>query len=152
MRAIAVLLIIAAIGAGIYYFFLTESPAYIAYKDFATALARGDRNRALTYASSPDVLGGPEQNRGQFAGGMAVDALVDIQYNRESQTKNPDGSITVVALQSVRFDPVGVTSAMGAVTSKYRQTATLTKSSSGWVVTSFQSDLVESRNWKGEKL
>ena len=150
MKALVGLIILVAIGAGVYYFFIADSPAYIAYKNFATAVARGDRDEALRYAESPDVIGGEDQNRGQNTGGMPVAALMGIHYKRESQKKNSDGTLTIVALQSVHFDPPGATSAMGAMISKYRQTATLTKSSDKWVVSSLQSEFVETRNWKGE--
>ena len=151
MRALVGALILAAIGAGIYFFFIRDSAAYATYQKFATAVARGDHDEALRYAKTPDVLGGEEQNRGQNTGGMPVDALMAIRYSRESEKKNPDGTVTVVAMQSVHFDPPGTTSAMGALISKYRQTATLEKSSGKWVVTALDSEFVETRNWKGEK-
>jgi hypothetical protein len=150
MRAIAFLLILAAIGAGIYYFFIADSEAYKTYENFATALGNGDRTIAQTYAESDSVLGGAEQNRRVNSGGMPVDAFMGYTFARESETKNPDGTVTIVALESVRFDPPGVTSAMGGMISKYRQTATLSKGSGKWLVTSFSSDFVETRNWKGE--
>ena len=151
MKAIIVLLVLVAAAAGIYFFFIADSPPYIAYKNFATAVASGDKNRALQYSVGPEVLGGPEEIRGQTAGGMPVDALVGIHYTRESETKNSDGTVSVIAVQSVRFDPPGVTSAMGAMTAKYRQTAVLHKSGDRWLVSSLKSDFVEMRNWKGEK-
>lgn len=150
MRAILFLLILGAIGAGIYYFFIADSEAYKTYQEFATALGNGDRTSAQKYAEDDSVLGGPEQNRRQNTGGMPVDAFMGYTYTSESETKNEDGSVTIVALQSVRFDPPGVTSAMGGMISKYRQTATLSKSSGKWLVTSFDSNFVETRNWKGE--
>jgi hypothetical protein len=151
MKALVALLILAAIGAGVYYFFIADSAAYVSFQKFSTAVARGDREEALRYAKTPEVLGGEDQNRGQNTGGMPVDALMGIRYSRESEKKNPDGTVTIVALQSVHFDPPGTTSAMGAMISKYRQTATLEKSSGKWVVTSLDSEFVETRNWKGEK-
>ena len=120
MKSFIVLLALAAIAAGIYFTFIKDSGPYASYKTSATALANGDRGRALQYADGPQVLGGPEENRGQTAGGMPVDALVGIGYSRESETKNSDGTVTVKAIQSVRFDPPGATSAMGAMTAKYR--------------------------------
>jgi len=150
MRIIAFLLILAAIGAGIYYFFIADSEAYTTYQKFATALGNGDRTTAQTYVEDDAVLGGSDQNRRVNSGGMPVDAFMGYTYARESETKNADGSVTIVALQSVRFDPPGVTSAAGGMISKYRQTATLSKASGKWIVTSFESNFVETRNWKGE--
>ena len=151
MKGVIVLLVLFAAAAGIYFFFIRDSAPYVAYKTFATALASGDRNRALQNADGPEVLGGPEELRGQTAGGMTVDALVGISYAHESERKNSYGTVTVVAMQSVRFDPPGATSAMGAMTAKYRQTAILHKSGGRWLVQSFKDDFVEMRNWKGEK-
>jgi len=151
MKTIVFLIILAAIGFGIYHFFIADSPAYIAYKHFANAVARGDKNEALLYASGEEILGGPEQNRYQTAGGMPVDAETGIGYKRESEKKNSDGTVTIQAMQSVHFDPPGTTSAMGAMIAKYRQTATLSKTSGKWIVTSFKDEFVELRNWKGEK-
>ena len=151
MKAIIFLLIIAAVGFGIYYFFIADSPAYSTYKNFANAVARGDKEEALLFAQGPEIIRGPEQNRYQTAGGMPVAAETGIRYTHESETKNADGSVTIQAMQSVHFDPPGATSAMGAMIAKYRQTATLSKSSGKWIVTSFKEDFVEMRNWKGEK-
>ena len=151
MRAIIAAAVVVAIGAGIYFVFIKDSAPYATYKAFSTALANGDQQEALRYADAPEALGGVDENRGQTAGGMPVDALVGISYSTESETKNPDGSVTVTALQSVRFDPPGASSAMGAMTAKYRQTAILHKSEKRWLVSSVQSELVEVRNWKGEK-
>src|SRR5215471_15103219 len=113
MRAIVFLLILAAIGAGIYYFFIADSDAYKTYRSFATALGNGDRTGAQAYAENDSVLGGSEQNRRVTSGGMPVDAFMGYTFTRESETKNPDGTVTIVALESVRFDPPGITSAMG---------------------------------------
>jgi hypothetical protein len=151
MKSILVLLALIAVVAGIYFFFITDSAPYLAYKNFASALANGNKNQALQYADGPDVLGGPEEIRGQTAGGIPVDALVGVSFARESETKNSDGTVTVVGVESVRFDPPGTTSAMGALTAKYRQTAVLHKSGGRWLVQSFKDEFVEMRNWKGEK-
>jgi hypothetical protein len=151
MKAIVILLALGAIGAGIYLLFIKDSAPYATYKEFSTAIANGSRDEALQLADGPDVLGGPEEIRGQTAGGMPVDALDAIRYSRESETKNADGTVTVQAIQSVHFDPPGATSAMGAMTAKYRQTATLHKSDGKWLVSSIDSELLEVRNWKGEK-
>ncbi len=151
MKTMFFLAIIVAAAAAGYFFFIADSPVYSTYKKFATAVAYGHREEALEDADSEDVLGGPEENRGQNTGGMPVEALTGISYTRESEAKNSDGTVTVQAIQSVRFDPPGATSAMGAMTSKYRQTATLQKAGDRWLVTSFDSELLETRNWKGEK-
>jgi hypothetical protein len=151
MKAIIFLLVIAAVGFGIYHFLIADSPAYSTYKKFADAVARGNKEEALLYASGPEILGGPEQNRYQTAGGMPVAAETGIRYTHESETKTSDGSVTIQAMQSVHFDPPGATSAMGALIAKYRQTVTLSKSSGKWMVTSFKEEFVEMRNWKGEK-
>lgn len=105
MKAIITLLVLGVIGAGVYFFFIKDSAPYIAYKEFSTALANGNTEEALQFADGPEVLGGPEQNRGQTAGGMPVDALDAVRYIRESETKNSDGTVTVQAIQSVHFDP-----------------------------------------------
>ncbi len=151
MKALVACLVIAAVAAGIYFLYIKDSAPYVTYKMFATALANGERDRALQYADGPEVLGGPEEIRGQTAGGMPVDALIGIGYSRESETKDSNGIVTVKAIQSVRFDPPGATSAMGAMTARYRQTATLHKAVDRWLVSSMKSELVETRNWKGEK-
>lgn len=146
-----VLGLVVAAAAGIYFFFIADSAAYSTYKKFSDALAHGWREEALQYADSEDVLGGSEENRGQSAGGMPVDALTGIKYSLESETTNADESVTVTVIQSVSFDPPGATSAMGAMTSKYRQTADLKQTTDGWRVVSFNSEFLETRNWKGEK-
>lgn len=148
--AIFLVTVVAAAAAG-YFFFMADSPVYSTYKTFATAVAYGHREEALQFADSEEVLGGPEENRGQNTGGMPVEALTGISYALESETKNSDGTVTVQAIQSVRFDPPGATSAMGAMASKYRQTATLQKTNDRWLVTSLESEFLETRNWKGEK-
>lgn len=150
MKAVATLLVIAGLIAGIYFVFVAESPAYVTYKKFATALAYGRHDEALQYADSEETLG-EDQNRKLSAGGLPVDALTDVSFARESESKDSDGNVTVQAIESVRFDPPGQTSAMGSMTSKYRQTATLGKTSDGWRVISFESTFLETRNWKGEK-
>jgi len=151
MKAAVLFLTIVAVGAGIYFFFIADSPAYKAYKSFSSALAYGDTEAAGEFTENTELLNGTDQNRYKSAGGMPVDALTGIGYKLESETKNPDGTVTVQAIQSVRFDPPGATSAMGAMISRYRQSVTMSKSADHWLVTSFQNEFLETRNWKGEK-
>ena len=145
------LVLIAGCVAGIYFYFIKDSEAYVTFKKFSIARAYGRREEAMKYADNESLIGGPEEIRAQWAGGMPVDALTAILYHLESQKENGDGGVTLSVIQAVRFDPPGATSAMGAMISKYRQTADLKKTAAGWRVVSFNSEFVENRNWKGEK-
>src|SRR6476619_5188482 len=121
MRKNIVLIVLGLVGAGVSYFYISESPAYVTYKKFSTAMLRGKREDALKLASGPDVLSGQDEDRTQTIGYMPAEALTSIHYALESESKNADGSVRVQAILTVRFDPPGATSAMGAMTSKFRQ-------------------------------
>jgi len=144
-------MLIAVCIAGVYFYFIKDSEAYVTFKKFSIARAYGRREEAMKYTDNNALLGGPEENRARWAGGMPVDALTAIHYHLESQNENADGGVTLSVTQAVRFDPPGATSSMGAIISKYHQTADLKKTAAGWRVTSFKSELIENRNWKGEK-
>lgn len=151
MKAIVFLLVVAGIVGAIYLVFIKDSAPYSTYKMFATAVAQGQSEEARRYTDASELTDSSDENRRQTAGGMPVEALDAVRYSHESETKNPDGTVTIQAIQTVRFDPPGATSAMGAMSAKYRQTAVLRKSGDQWKVTSIKSEFLEMLNWKGEK-
>jgi hypothetical protein len=146
MKGVIVILSAVAILAGIYFLFIADSGAVKVYKQFATACAKGDREQALQFAESEDVLGGDVKDNKRFIGGVPAEALHGISIKIESETKNDDGSVSIQAIQQIYFDPPGATSAIGgAMTSIFRQTADLTKTASGWKITAFENELVETK-------
>lgn len=151
MKIVIVLVVLGLIGTGVYFLFIADSAAYTTYKQFSTALTRGDREEALKYAVDEDVLSGQGEDKTKTIGNTPAEARTGIRFAHESETRNPDGTVTIQATLSVSFDPPGVTSAMGAMTSKFRQTANLQKTDDGWRVASFEDEYLETRNWKGEK-
>jgi hypothetical protein len=66
-------------------------------------------------------------------------ALYPSLFAIESQETGPDGAVVIKAVQTVRFTPAGVESAIRpAMTATLRQVVTLKKGDAGWKVTAFE--------------
>src|SRR5262245_16865653 len=122
MKGVVVLIVLALAGALVYYLFIADSAAYETYKKFSTALTRGNKDEALKLATGDDVLSGQEEDKTQSIGSVPAEARTGMGFTLESETKNPDDTETIQAVLTIRWDPPGATSAMGAMVSKFRQT------------------------------
>ena len=58
-------------------------------------------------------------------------------YKVESENKKSDTELDLAVVQTVRGDPPGVTSALGATAVLYKHQATMVKTDQGWKVKSF---------------
>jgi hypothetical protein len=147
LKKIVILLILAGAGYFGYKTFIGKSAASQAYLKFADALVWGRSDEAKKYAVDESVVEDPgDANHRSFAGDTPVDYIHGTNYQIESETKNADGTITLKVKQNVFFDPPGTTSAIGgALVAIFRQTAVMQKTSTGWKVSEFDSEFIETK-------
>ena len=145
MKKIFLLLLVA--GASAYgYRSWIGSRAYAAYEGFAEAWAREDRVAAEKFASGADVVKHAFDERALRGtqGGAAMEALRGTSYTVESRAREADGALRLVAVQTIRFDPPGRTTGVGgAMWAKFRDEATVKKTTEGWRVVAFEPRYLE---------
>lgn len=142
-RAAIVVVILAAIGFG--YQWRHVSSAAKAYEAFAEAIlqrryeAAAEMSADLT-ADDLKRLGSQERIG---AGPPMFQTLFPSRFKIESEQSSGDGT-TIVAVQTVLFNPVGVESALRpAMYAELRQVTTLTRRSGTWKVASFTNEFVK---------
>lgn len=105
--------------------------------DAAAAMSEGLSAADLEKLGSQERIG---------AGPPMFQQLFPSQYAITSKDRNADGTVTLHAVQTVNFNPVGVESAIRpAMVAKLRQVITLRKGEGGWRVMAF-SNTFESMN------
>lgn len=134
-----------ALGAAILYHHTTASDPVKVYEKFAEEVLRrhyaaaAEMSSGLT-ATELERLGSQERIGG---GPPMFQTLFSSQFRIDSVERAGDRA-TVVAVQTVLFNPVGVESAVRpAMYAELRQVAGLRKSSSGWKVATFQNEFIK---------
>jgi hypothetical protein len=145
MRALITIVVLAAVGFGVYHFFIQkkESEAFKAYKKFADAKAYGKYHEAypLLDESAKQTLD-KEKGMWDMAGAGMRGTILGTSYALGSETVSKDGNeVQLKLVQTVNLNPPGATSAFGREV-PHRQTATMRKSAAGWRVAAF-TDVVE---------
>lgn len=139
-RAVAVVVVIAASFLAYRYYERSYAPVSH-YKKFAEEILqrRYDAAAAMTDGIGAHDLEQQGSQEHIGAGPAMFQTLFPSLYNIESKEVANDGTVTLHAVQTVRFNPVGVESATRpAMFATLRQTVSLRKTSSGWKVTSFE--------------
>jgi len=139
MKRVLAALVLAGLGFFAYRWYAGRA-AYSAYEGFAQTWAREDKNAAAKYGDAEAVRHAFEARslRGT-KGGAAMEAFRGTRYAVESRHESPSGDVELVVVQSIFFDPPGVTTGIGgAMVARFRQTATVRKSPDGWRVVAFE--------------
>ena len=139
----AIVLIIALVAAALAYRQYGSAGPVKTYEAFAEEMLRRnyDAAAAMTDGLTPAQLGKlGSQERIGFGPAM-FQKLFPSRFRIDSEEKAADGSITISAVQTVLFNPVGVESVMRpAMYADLRQVTTLRKTGGGWKVTSFKNE------------
>lgn len=119
--------------------------AFEAYRGFAEAWAKEDRVKAEKFGGK-DVIKHAFDERALRGnrGGAAMEAFRGTNYEVQERTNDAGSDVRFVVMQTIRFDPPGATTGIGgAMWAKYRDEATVTKTSDGWRVTAFEPTFVD---------
>jgi hypothetical protein len=122
------------------YHWYTGWTAYKTYERFAETWVHEDQTAAARYADAATVRHAFEERalRGT-EGGATMEALRGTSYKLESKSRSHGGDVELRVMQSVFFDPPGMTSAIGgAMVARFRDTATVRKTPDGWKVVAFE--------------
>jgi hypothetical protein len=142
-------LILAALAAAAFLAYRYAGSAHGAakrYQEFAEAILHRDYDAAALMTDGLDAqqLGRSGSQERIGAGPAMFQTLFPSRFRIESEEKADDGTVTLHAVQTVLFNPVGVESAIRpAMYAKLRQTVRLAKRGSEWKVTSFENAFQE---------
>jgi len=136
-----IVLALIGLAAGFYgYRWFDGHQAYKAYEGFAEGWAQEKRTAAGTYGDEPTTRHAFEERsvRGNRAGAI-MEAFRGTRYRVESQERNAAGDYELVVVQTIFFDPPGVTTAIGgAMFARFRETAGVHRTGGGWRVVAFE--------------
>ncbi|MDX2227643.1 MAG: hypothetical protein SFY92_11215 [Verrucomicrobiae bacterium] len=141
MKGFIILLILAAIGAGIYVFMLKPDPAFEQYKIFANHVVNKRFKEAKEMTEGQALLAVEEQeemNKNMGKAGFSMDVL-GATYTLDSK-ENAGSETNLKISQTVRVNPPGQTSAFGTAV-PHKQEATLVQKGEKWVVTKFKDEI-----------
>lgn len=149
-RTVFAVVVLAAAFLGYRYYEKSYAPVQH-YKKFAEDILhrRYDAAAGLTEGLSAKDLEkqGTQEHIG--AGSQMFQTLFPSHYAIESSQQAADGTLTLRAVQTVLFNPVGVESAVRpAMVAKLNQTVSLRKTPSGWKVTSFENQFASMDSMK----
>jgi hypothetical protein len=141
----AAIVVVALLAGGVLFRVYEGSGPVKAYEAFAEEIlhrrydAAARMTDGLTAGRLSD-LGSQERIGG---GPPMFQKLFPSRFRIESK-ETKDGTATIVAVQTVLFNPAGVESAIRpAMYAELRQVTTLHKTSGGWKVTEFRNDFVK---------
>jgi hypothetical protein len=143
MGKLLFVVLLAGAGWWVYKQHFADSDAVATYKEFAEAWAN-NRSREATDIVSSSVLAdalGPESFPKVLA--EPLGSVRGVSFEIESETPTPNGrGVAVRAVQSIQFDPPGVTSVFGgAATATVSEVADLERTADGWRVVAFSPSL-----------
>jgi len=111
------------------------------YEKFAEAIIRRhyDVAAAMTTGLTEDELRAAGTQEQTWGGPAMFQTLFPSRYRYESTKTESDGSVTMQVTQEVRFNPVGVESAVRpAMAATMHQTATMRKVGGAWKIATFE--------------
>jgi hypothetical protein len=150
MGKLIVLVLAGALGWWAYGKYFRDSEPVHAYKAFASAWANARPDQAAGLTAGPSASRAIiEKSLYNLMGGVPVQHVHGVGFEIESEL--PRGSsVLITAVQTVAYDPPGVTSALGgAAKADVRQTVEMTQTTDGWKVISFEPVLLDDGlDWK----
>ena len=76
--------------------------------------------------------------------GTIIEAFRGTRYVVESTTRSPEGDLLLEVMQTIQFDPPGVTTAInGAMYTHIHHSATVRKTPDGWKVVAFEPKFID---------
>ena len=140
MRRTVIVIVLVLGGFAGYRYIGSRTTAAGRYRAFAEEILyrRYDNAAAMTDGLTSSQLAqlGTQERIG--AGPQMFQTLFPSRYSIESEETAADGTVTIRAIQTVFFNPVGVESAVRpAMYAEMKQVASLRKTSDGWKVTAF---------------
>jgi hypothetical protein len=143
----AFLVLLFAGAALLAYRQLVLEPPVRTFRRFAEAWAKEDTPAA---AALTDGEAAKKTVESRILRGVVHDPMEALHGSRleiESRTGQPDGAVEITALQSVAFDPPGITSAIGgAAVAEVRHVARLRRTAAGWRVVEWTPAFLQSRS------
>jgi len=141
MKRVFLLAILAVSGFAAHRHYTKSYAPITLYKQFAEEILKRhyDVAAAMTDGLTQSDLekAGTQEKIG--AGPAMFQTLFPSRFDMESQSAEPDGSVTLNAMQTVLFNPPGVESAMrAAMYAKMHQKVTMHQSGGAWKITSFE--------------
>ena len=138
--------IVALAGAAFFgYRGFHSHQAHSTFEKFADAWATDDVAGAKKFGDAETATRAFEkQNLRGMRSGAIIDAFRGTRYVFESSTRSENGDIALEAMQTIQFDPPGVTSAItGAMYTHIHHSATVRQTPEGWRVVSFEPKFVD---------
>jgi hypothetical protein len=139
-RLVVVLILVAGAIAGYHYYVTSYAPEKF-YKAFAEDIVHQRYDEAAKKCDGLTAadLGKSGSQEQIGAGPSMFQTLFPSRFRIESRETTPAGEITLQAVQTVLFNPVGVESAIRpAMYAKLKQIITLRKTNGEWRVTAFE--------------
>lgn len=141
MRRIVVAILVVAGGLAGYHYYVTSYAPQKVYEKFAEDIVHQRYDQAAKRCDGLTAadLGKSGSQEQIGAGPSMFQTLFPSRFQIESRETTPDGNLTLHAVQTVLFNPVGVESAIRpAMYAKLRQVITLRKTNGEWRVTAFE--------------
>jgi len=136
-RVTAVVLILGAIAA--YRYYATNAPVR-SYEQFAEAMLRRQYDKAAAMTAGLTVADltrlGTQEKAGP--GPAMFQTLYPSRFNVESKESDGEGTVTLKAVQTALFNPVGVESTRPSMYLRMNQVVRLRKVDGEWKVVSFE--------------
>ena len=142
-QAVGILALAGAVFFG--YRWFGGHQAQSTFEKFADAWATDDVAGAKKYGDADTATRafGKQSLRGLQSGAI-IEAFRGTRYVFESTTRSENGDIALEVMQTIQFDPPGVTSAiMGAMYTHIHHSATVRKTPQGWKVVSFEAKFMD---------
>ena len=146
MRRLIALVVLAGASFGGYRLYSTSFGPVAHYKKFAETVLHRRYDAAAAMcdgltAADLEKLGSQERIG---AGPPMFQSLFPSLFDIQSRETTPDGSTVINAVQTVRFNPAGVESAMRpAMFATLKQVVTLRKENGAWKVVSFENTFMK---------
>jgi hypothetical protein len=145
MKKVLLVLAAAAAAFAAYRYVVVEAPTR-ACRDFLRAWANEDTASAAAWTSGDVARKAVEQRILRGVVRWPMDALRGSRLEIESRENAADGTVVVTSRQRIRFDPPGVTSAVGgAAEATVRHVARLRRTSEGWRVVEWAPAFLDAR-------
>jgi hypothetical protein len=133
------------------YRYLARANAVGDYEKFADAWMRANEKEALRFAEGDEARRALKRHpRYEFVPAAMVEAVHGVGYKIESFEKKENGEVAIEAVQTVMFDPPGITSGIGgAMAMIFHHSARVHETAEGWKVIAFEPKLLEMRQLRG---
>jgi hypothetical protein len=152
MNKLIVVAVLAGGGYAGYRAFFHKSEPVLAYEHFTQALLRGryDEARALAAGDAQARFADLQKD---VDTARHFNQLIGANYKVVSEKATDGGrKSTIQALQIVKWDPPGNTSAMGSMAVYHDQHAVVEQRDGAWKIVTFEDKVTRTLDWKGNPM